>query len=451
MGSVRHLTVLGVAVIVALCIGSSHGAYCSGAPNGGFPNVNEISTSEPVFVSQYMNGTESAGKLYRTGGANDSFYVLHVWGTPYGMGWAQGELLGPEAKAKMTQLYAELLVEIEDLKYFASFPQWLRDLIADFGLLTALDLTWDLTHQWIGDYFVQELHGLSDSAGIPYLTLRNIHLLGSLTQGDCSMYGAWGDAIAEMTKATGSQLMQLRALDWDTSVAARLTPTVTVYHPEEGNGQPFINIGWAGWIGGLTGMSSAKMGISEIGVYFPTGDFGNMSRHGYPFTFMLRDILQFDPTLEAALNRVGHANRTCDLLFGVGDGKSATFNGMAVSASVFNVYNDTNLEPLLNGTHPRIKDIVYWGMDWGCPNYDQVFSDLLHTWYGNITAYNTIRNILPILQTGSTHAAVYDLTNMNIWVAFAQQPGVTDGLVDAYTRTFQQLDGQALFAEAPPQ
>ena len=36
-------------------------------------------------------------------------------------------------------------------------------------------------------------------------------MLGELTKGGCSMYGAWGDAVAN----TNSNLWQLRALDWD--------------------------------------------------------------------------------------------------------------------------------------------------------------------------------------------------------------------------------------------
>ena len=36
-------------------------------------------------------------------------------------------------------------------------------------------------------------------------------MIGELTKGGCSMYGAWGDAVAN----TNSKLMQLRALDWD--------------------------------------------------------------------------------------------------------------------------------------------------------------------------------------------------------------------------------------------
>jgi isopenicillin-N N-acyltransferase-like protein len=45
------------------------------------------------------------------------------------------------------------------------------------------------------------------------------------------------------------------------------------------------------------------MGVSEIGVSYPkdelgNDDFGKESRIGNPFTFLLRDILQFDKTID---------------------------------------------------------------------------------------------------------------------------------------------------------
>lgn len=39
-----------------------------------------------------------------------------------------------------------------------------------------------------------------------------------------------------------------------------------------------------GWVGSITGMSSAQMAISEIGVSYPDDSFGEESRFGVPFT-----------------------------------------------------------------------------------------------------------------------------------------------------------------------
>ena len=61
-------------------------------------------------------------------------------------------------------------------------------------------------------------------------------------------------------------------------------PQVTVYHPNNGNGHAFANVGWTGWLGSITGISSYQMAISEIGVSFPDSTFGKESRFGTPFT-----------------------------------------------------------------------------------------------------------------------------------------------------------------------
>ena len=51
--------------------------------------------------------------------------------------------------------------------------------------------------------------------------------------------------------------------------------------------------------------------------------------------------------------------------------------GFEYSSSVFKVFDDENLEPYNQTWHPRIKDIVYWGMVrfffFGFRNYEFVF------------------------------------------------------------------------------
>jgi isopenicillin-N N-acyltransferase-like protein len=111
------------------------------------------------------------------------------------------------------------------------------------------------------------------------------------------MYGAWGAATASTGKT-----FQLRALDWDIDGPFKNYAAVVVYHPSgNSSGHAFANVGFVGWIGALSGQSSAQMAISEIGVYFSDASFGNESRSGIPFTFLLRDILQVCQDLSCAL------------------------------------------------------------------------------------------------------------------------------------------------------
>jgi isopenicillin-N N-acyltransferase-like protein len=88
--------------------------------------------------------------------------------------------------------------------------------------------------------------------------------------------------------------------------------------------------------------------------------------HIFVLKYLLRDILQFDNTLEDSKFRLTNSPRTCNLILGVGDGKSNEFNSIQYSYSVANFMNDTTLKPEADW-HPKIKNIVYHGMDWLCP------------------------------------------------------------------------------------
>lgn len=77
-------------------------------------------------------------------------------------------------------------------------------------------------------------------------------------------------------------------------------------------------------------MSDKRTAISEIGVSFPDDTFGKESRFGVPFTFLLRDILQFDSSLPEAMAHISGAHRTCDLILGVGDGQMDTSDHKSV-------------------------------------------------------------------------------------------------------------------------
>ena len=89
-------------------------------------------------------------------------------------------------------------------------------------------------------------------------------------------------------------------------------------------------------------------------------------------------------------------------------------------------------------------------MDWWCPSDNYVLSQQLQKNYGKITPEVAIRDICSIEKSGDNHIAYYDLTTMELWVAFAAPHGI-GGPVAAYDRQFTYLDAKTLFAEKPPQ
>ena len=226
-------------------------------------------------------------------------------------------------------------------------------------------------------------------------------------------------------------------------------------HPTTPGAHDFVTVGMLGFIGAFTGQSSAQMGVSEIGVSFPdTTYFGSESFAGVPFVFALRDILEFDNAYTDSVTRLQTANRTCDLILAVGDGKAQTARSFAVSASEIFVFDDTNLQPwnATNTWHPRFPEIVWHAMDWLCPGYSIPMAAQLTALYGKLSPANIISDILGRVQTGDVHAAVYDLTSQVMYVSFmapnhAPGPAMPEM---AYARPFTALTLDPLFALPPP-
>jgi hypothetical protein len=251
-------------------------AYCNGAPNpNASANLNPINTSAPTLLRSVPNG-----HAYIAGPPGFEFYVTHLYGSAYEMGYAQGSLYPHEIKGMLNRTWAYMEGQIAD--ELSRFPKWLQDAIANLGLELALDVLIDLTKPHTGAYFYEELQGLAAGAKVEYMKLARVHLIGELTRGHCSMIGAWGRATA------GGKTLQLRALDWDTDGPFRDYPAVTVYHPTSPGSHSFAIVGLLGFIGAFSGQSSSQLGVSEIGVSYPdTEHFGHESFSGTDRTLPL--------------------------------------------------------------------------------------------------------------------------------------------------------------------
>ncbi len=371
-----------------------------------------IVAANPAFVAEAPHG-----RLERIGEGDDSLFLLYVWGTPEEMGTAHGRLLKDAVQKHCDHLIAAMskAMEVEP---------------------DILDEVYKATLPHTPPHFIAEMQGLAKGADIPLQTVIRCQMIGEASEWHCSLFGAWG-------KATGADghTVQLRALDYNVRAEIQRFPAIIIYNPSLGH--PFANIGWAGVVGSVTGISSIPLAISEIGDDY---DQANDSFDGIPFQFLLRDILQFDDDLDSAIARVRNAKRTTSLMYAVGDGRKGRVKALQTSRTLCNVFDWDNLEPNVQ-THPRLEDIVYWGMSWNVPKYDQALHDQLKAHYGNINAAVVIEKILPAVRTGNLQVAVYDLTAQKIWTANARAEGET-GPLNAYERTFVELDMKAVFHRA---
>jgi len=256
------------------------------------------------------------------------------------------------------------------------------------------------------------------------------------------MFGAWSDAVAN------KGLLTMRAFDWDVEGPFKEHSEIQIYHAQNDSENTFLNIGWTGWVALLSGVNDQQMSVHQIGASFPDSTFGNMSARGYPFTHILRDVLQFDRTQLDGLSRLASAHRTSDQIMGIGSGKELLFNSVEYSYDKCGIMDDKNLRPVADW-HKRIPKVVYHGMDWLCPPYSIALYDQIMKNYGSLTPGYAIRQIMAIAQTGDLHVYVADLVTMNLWVAFAKREAAS-GPKMAYDRSYIKFDVKKLFAVPKP-
>ncbi|MBN1351270.1 hypothetical protein JXJ21_17765 [candidate division KSB1 bacterium] len=374
--------------------------------------------SGKIIKAEYteLKVTEN-GRLEITGSGEDQIYVLTLWGTPYQMGKAHGTLLKDEIFEQVKMLIRLMTEKMEQP------PDILDDIFKQ-------------AQPFIPTYFIEEMRGIADGSGLELQDIIRANLIGEASEFHCSLFGAWGKATA-----ADSHLYQLRCLDYETHANIQKYPVMVVYVPEQGHA--FANITWAGVVGCISGISQARLAISEIGDDY---DAPNDTFAGIPFMFLLRDVLQFDKSLDDAISRIQNAPRTTSLMYGVGDGEMGQLRGFQTSHTLCNVFDPDNLEPLTDA-HKRIEDVVYWGMSWNVPRYDGPLHDKLVEYYGKINAENTINDIITSVGTGNLQTVVYDLTAMKIWIANARADHES-GPLEAYNRQFVEFDMNALFKKA---
>lgn len=433
-------------MIAALGAQAAYAAFCNGAPDEG-ERVNDV----PIFDGPLRHvRTVENGVLYHAGPENATFPVAHIYGTPYELGFAMGTLQKKDVNAFISKTWKYLLdMVVEELPQ-GFFSPFMLDLILTKGMERALDWCARTTAPFTPQAYFDEMRGLSDASGVDYDMIIRLNLFAEITKASCSLFGAWGTA-------TEGHTYQLRALDYDTVGPFKDYHQIIVYHPTEGHA--FAEVGWPGSIGALTGMSAVGMALSEIGVTYPDDSFGQGTEntppekvHGKPWMYAARDMLQFDNSLDEAITNLENTNRTCNLILGVGDGKNSIVNGVEYSGYTLQPYSDQDLLPSNDTWHPVIEDVVYNGMDWNCPGYDEVLADQLNKYHGHIDEVVAVRNILPTVQTGDLHIAVYDLTDMNMHVSFCRKADAPEDEPHyAYERQFTRLHMNELFAEPKPE
>jgi hypothetical protein len=394
---------------------------CSGSPNP-FP----VNREAPTFVASVKNG-----KRYLAGQGNDTFHVMHVYGSHYEMGFAHGQLFGAEFPKVWAIFTAYLEGEVE--QYVPWMPKSIIDLIGKYGLPAALQLTVDWTKPFTPQAYIDEMQGMADGSGTTLARIWQINMFPELIKAACTVVGA-----TKQSTTTGN-VAHLRDLDIDAGMPIKDWPLVTVLH---GNGtQPKVaNFGWVMLIGSLTGISEHPIGIGEkVWERHEKDD----KLQGQPWMFILRDVL-YTKSLQEAVSTMQNANRTCAIHVGVGDGVENEFMGVTMAGDAFQTWNWTSIN---YPAHPMLQDVMYWDKHTQPDYHHYCLGDMLSHYHGQISAENLAVNISAIGETGNMHSVSFDYTGTTAFFANARKTNVSTGNLNAYARQYTWLNVSALFNE----
>lgn len=270
---------------------------------------------------------EGQGHLER---AEHGGLVLHLKGTPYEMGFQHGRLLREQVRA-MAQ---RILHNQDDLGKSAEYQAYLM----------MRPLMHDLLRPHIPARFKEEMRGLADGAEVPYADVEAANLFPEAFH--CSGIALRGAA----TK--GGALYHVRILDYMTRLGLQDVALVIVHQPTtdgapEGGLRSWINVGFAGFIGTVTGMNEAQVAIGEMG----GGGLGHWD--GVPMALLMRDALERAGTLAEALEIFRASARTCEYYYVISDGKTRDAVGLWTTPDVCEAIRPGESYALFENLRPR--------------------------------------------------------------------------------------------------
>lgn len=351
--------------------------------------------------------------------------VLFLKGSAYERGYQHGVILRKEIQ--------------DNFNYF-----WKRA-TAKFHTPEIFDEAYERLRPFIPQDYIDEMHGLAHGSKMPLQVIHGLHALPSMTE--------WGGkkklkAIVQQMKdgelATScsnfavfdrsgpeQRMYVVRILDWGLHRISKLHqyPLLAVHVPDQG--QAYVNIGWVGFIGAISGMNEQGITLGEMGY----GDRPDETLRGKPMPFMLRDVLAHAHNLADVRRIIQFSPGTNRFIYLMSDGKSAQAELYIRDRERFLVYQPE--QPIDDGKEKvvPIKNTLYAG------HYLDRMHQCLSSLQADISPQRIIREVIPPMAMPSNFQdVVYDPANLRFWVSNARSAEER-----AAEQPFSEFDlGQAL-------
>lgn len=222
----------------------------------------------------------------------DGQRLMVLWGDPLGMGRANGELLARETRDLVdSTLYAVGLV------YSLERGRWFHN---------EIEAAWARLEPHVPARYMEEIRGVAEGSGISHEEIKLTNFFPELFH--CSGFAIEGPATID------GKLYHGRVLDYMTNIGLQYAAVVTVRVRPGLN--TWIDVGYAGFTGSVTGMNDRMISIGEM------GGGGEGLWDGMPMAHLIRMGLEEASTLEELKTLFRETPRTCEYYYVFADGKT---------------------------------------------------------------------------------------------------------------------------------
>jgi len=333
--------------------------------------------SEPTLLAR-----AGTGALYELDGQR----VAILAGSPSEMGRQHGALLGEDVRA-MVGLVLSYARAALGVRGRGSFHGTLAD-------------AYERCVRFIPDRYLREMDALADAAGVPRRDVRLVNIFPELFH--CSGFALMGRATA------GGQLLHGRVLDYMTGVGLQRHAVTFICIPDGHNA--FVNVGFAGFIGSVTGMNDEQVAVGEM------GGGGEGLWDGMPMGFLMREALEQARTLDEALRIFEQTPRTCEYYYVISDGKSRQAVGLHCTPE--------KLVSVLPGqSHPQLPTPIADTVLLSAGGRYRELVQRVKEGYGRIDPKAALELMKrPVAMRSNLHCVLFAPESLTLWVAVAGDP-----------------------------
>jgi len=355
-----------------------------------------------IKVEDWHTGALPVDKVTDIPGARletkDGQRTCLLTGTPYEMGKRHGELLKTEIR-KVT----DSTLYVVGFAYSVAKGSWFLNDIRD---------AWKRLEPHCDKEYLEEVKGLAEASGIAYDEMKIANVFPELFH--CSGFAVSGEA------TVGGKLYHGRVLDYMTEIG--LQNAQVDFVARRAGCQGVVNVGYAGFVGCVSGMNDAQVALGEM------GGRGEGNWDGVPMAFLMRQVLEKAKTLDEARAIFQNAKRTCEYYYVIADGKTRTALGVAAWPEKIEFIKQ-------NEAHPQLPDAYAGCVLLSAGDRYKLLSKRVKENFGKLDEQGALHLMdRPVSMGSNLHSVLFVPEDQAYWVAHASCKGHQAAATQKYVK-----------------